>query len=221
MGKGGLVDITAQQRDDYLYRDELEPHKIRAEAIRKAHPEVKDLMGHEPLTKYVAVATVAVHIFLAYLCKDLSWPMFVFATYAISGTFQGNLFLAIHEISHNLAFKELVHNRLLAMVCNLPLVVPYSYTFKPFHMAHHKFQGDHHVDTDIPCNWEATMTSCLPGKFVWIFFQIFAYALRPTLLKPELVPYDRWLLLNWTLCLSFDAVPVARPGPSLTRVSFR
>lgn len=35
-----------------------------------------------------------------------------------------------------------------------------------------------HVDTDIPTQWEAKMTSNPLGKFVWLFFQIFAYALR-------------------------------------------
>jgi sphingolipid delta-4 desaturase len=215
MGKGGLVDITMQKRTDYLYRDSLEPHKSRMEAIRKAHPEVKELLGPEPLTKYVAVAIVCTHVALAYFCKDLSWPWFLLATYAISGTFQGNLFLAIHEISHNLAFKSLIHNRLLAMFCNLPLVIPYAYTFKPFHMAHHKYQGDHHVDTDIPCNWEAKMTSNPIGKFIWLFFQIFAYALRPCMLKPELMNYDGWLALNWGLCLSFDAVVLHYWGPNV------
>merc|ERR1712166_387082 len=206
MGKGGLINITNQKLTDFLYRDGQEPHKMRAEAIRKAHPEVKELMGPEPLTKYMAVAVVLTHVSIAYFCKDFSWPWFLFASYAISGSFQGNLFLAIHEISHNLAFKDLTKNRLLAMFCNLPLVIPYSHTFKPYHMAHHKFQGDHNVDTDIPCRLEAWFTTTLPGKFVWIFFQIFAYALRPTILKPELVPFDGWLALNWSLCLSFDAV---------------
>jgi len=207
MGRGGEAkNITNQKLTDFLYREEHEPHKKRAEAIRKAHPEVKELMGPEPLTKYMAVAIVLSHVFIAFLCKDLSLPWFLFASYAICGTFQGGLFLAIHEISHNLAFKSLIKNRLLAMFCNLPLVVPYSHTFKPYHMAHHKFQGDHNVDTDIPCRLEALFTSTKLGKFVWIFFQIFAYALRPTILKPGLVPFDSWLALNWAMCLSFDAV---------------
>lgn len=170
-------------------------------------------MGPEPLTKFIAFGVVVAHVTSAYFCKDLSLPWFVLATYCLSGTFQANLFLAIHEISHNLAFKELKYNRLLAMFCNLPLVVPYSYTFKPFHMAHHRFQGDHHVDTDIPTGWEAKMTSNPLGKFVWLFFQIFAYALRPCFLKPEMVPYDLNLVMNWVFCLSFDFAILKFCGP--------
>ena len=84
---------------------------------------------------------------------------FLLATYAISGTFQANLFLAVHEVTHNLAFSDYKKSRLLAMVpfpssppvppslfvqvANMPLVIPYCITFKPYHQDHHKYQGDH------------------------------------------------------------------------------
>merc|ERR1711865_1084780 len=123
MGKGGkTLDISTQVRTDFLYRDEKEPHRARNLAIRKAHPEVKLLEGPEPLTKYVVLGTVIAHVTLAILLKDLSWPWFILATYAISGTFQGNLFLAIHEVTHNLAFHDYKKSRLLAMV-QRPLVI--------------------------------------------------------------------------------------------------
>eukprot|EP00658_Telonema_sp_P-2_P022498 TRINITY_DN189_c0_g1_i13.p1 TRINITY_DN189_c0_g1~~TRINITY_DN189_c0_g1_i13.p1 ORF type:complete len:350 (+),score=47.29 TRINITY_DN189_c0_g1_i13:219-1268(+) len=207
------VHPVLTNRTEYLLRDGPEPHKIRAEAIRKAHPEVKELMGTEPLTKFVAVSVVVAAFFCAYLTKDLSGGWWLLATYAISGTFQGNLFLAIHEIAHNLAFKSLVANRLLAIFCNLPLMLPYAYTFKPFHMAHHKSQGEDGVDTDIPSKWEAKLTSNFVGKFCWLFCQIFAYAIRPGMIKPDLIPWDRWLVLNWVVQFSFDAVVVYFWGP--------
>jgi sphingolipid delta-4 desaturase len=215
MGKGGkkTSDISAQKLNDYLYRNDPEPHRARNTAIRKAHPEVKKLEGPEPLTKWVVLGTVTVHVTLAILCRNLSWPWFLLATYAISGTFQANLFLAIHEVTHNLAFSDYKKSRLLAMVANMPLVIPYCITFKPYHQDHHKYQGDHHVDTDIPTQWEAKMTQNPLGKFVWLFFQIFAYALRPCLLKPEKVPYGPWLALNWVFCVSFDATILYNFGP--------
>lgn len=205
--------MPAQPRGDFIYRAGGEPHASRREAIRAAHPEVSRLMGPEPLTKYIVVAVMAAHLATTYLAKDLPLPWFVAATYVVSGTFQANLFLAIHEISHNLAFRDLRCNRLLAMLCNLPLLVPYAYAFKPYHMAHHRYQGDHGVDTDIPTALEARLTTTRLGKAAWLCLQLFAYALRPCLLKPGLLACDRWSALNWALCLAFDLAALRVWGP--------
>jgi len=37
---------------------------------------------------------------------------------------------AIHEITHNLAFKGIKATKFLAMVANLPIAIPYAVTFK-------------------------------------------------------------------------------------------
>jgi hypothetical protein len=50
--------------------------------------------------------------------------------YLIGATANQNLFLAIHEISHNLAFKSPLGNRLLAIFANLPIGLPYSAAFR-------------------------------------------------------------------------------------------
>ena len=61
----------------------------------------------------------------------LSWP-FLTTAYVIGATANQNLFLAIHEISHNLAFKSPFGNRLLAIFANLPIGIPYSAAFRVF-----------------------------------------------------------------------------------------
>jgi sphingolipid delta-4 desaturase len=48
----------------------------------------------------------------------------------IGGTANHNLFLAIHEITHNLAFKGIKPNKLIAIFANLPIGIPYSAAFK-------------------------------------------------------------------------------------------
>jgi hypothetical protein len=50
--------------------------------------------------------------------------------YVIGATANQNLFLAIHEISHNLAFRSPRMNRALAVVANLGIGVPYSASFR-------------------------------------------------------------------------------------------
>ena len=89
-------------------------------------------MGHTPLTKYIVFAVVALQLVTAHWASKrspLSWQ-FVLASYVIGGTANQNLFLAIHEITHNLAFKGIWKNKALAIVANLPIGVPYAMMFK-------------------------------------------------------------------------------------------
>ena len=89
-------------------------------------------MGHEPFTKYIVVGVVTVQLITAFLlrhARPLSIP-FILAGYVIGGTANHNLFLAIHEITHNLAFKSIKANKILAIIANLPIGVPYAVTFK-------------------------------------------------------------------------------------------
>jgi sphingolipid 4-desaturase/C4-monooxygenase len=48
----------------------------------------------------------------------------------VGATANQNLFLAIHEISHNLAFRSPLANRILAIFANLPIGLPYSAAFR-------------------------------------------------------------------------------------------
>jgi hypothetical protein len=109
-----------------------EPHRSRRQAIIKVHPEVTKLCGPEPLTKWLVLAVVALQVSCAWLLRDthpLDWR-FLATAYFIGATANQNLFLAIHEISHNLAFREAWKNRILAVFANLPIGIPYSASFR-------------------------------------------------------------------------------------------
>ena len=117
---------------DFFWTYTEEPHRTRRQAIIKAHPEVTKLCGPEPLTKYVVLLVVSLQVLCAYLVRDspfLSWQVFLTA-YIIGATANQNLFLAIHEISHNLAFKSANANRAIAVFANLPIGIPYSASFR-------------------------------------------------------------------------------------------
>ncbi len=89
-------------------------------------------MGYEPLTKWVVLGVVSLQLITACLLSKthpLS-PIFLLCAYAIGGTANHNLFLAIHEITHNLAFKGIKANKALAIFANLPIGIPYSAAFK-------------------------------------------------------------------------------------------
>ena len=97
-----------------------------------AFSQVTKLCGPEPLTKYFVLAVVALQVMFAVCLHNTSMLSlkFVLAAYVIGATANQNLFLAIHEISHNLAFKAPLANRLFAVFANLPIGVPYSAAFR-------------------------------------------------------------------------------------------
>lgn len=139
--------------DQFFWSYTEEPHRTRRQAIIKAHPEVlcrwclvcysivqsltwapqvTKLCGYEPLTKYLVLAVVSLQIACAAWlrrCPILS-ARFLLVAYIVGATANQNLFLAIHEISHNLAFKSATANRLFAILANLPIGVPYSAAFR-------------------------------------------------------------------------------------------
>lgn len=89
-------------------------------------------MGCAPSTKYVVALVVGIQLFACYYLRNTS-PLslkFLLTAYIVGATANQNLFLAIHEVTHNLAFKTMQANRLLAIFANLPIGIPYAMMFK-------------------------------------------------------------------------------------------
>ncbi|PWY86222.1 methionine aminopeptidase [Aspergillus heteromorphus CBS 117.55] len=206
--------------DHFFWTYTEEPHRSRRQAIIKAHPEVTKLCGPEPLTKWVVLGVVSLQVCCAYLLRDtsmFSWKFLVTA-YVIGATANQNLFLAIHEISHNLAFRSPMANRLLAIFANIPIGVPYSAAFRPYHLTHHKSLGVTGLDTDLPTAVEAFFLDSLLGKAFFCTFQIFFYAVRPMFIYSP--PFTYIHLLNLVFELSFDYALTKFCGGSLQPVLY-
>ncbi|KAG9051343.1 hypothetical protein FS837_009610 [Tulasnella sp. UAMH 9824] len=198
--------------NDFLWLMTEEPHRSRRAAILKAHPEVTKLMGHEPLTKYIVGAVVIIQLTTLWVLRrshPLSFP-FLFAAYAIGGTANHNLFLAIHEITHNLAFKGIAANKWFAIFANLPIGIPYATTFKKYHIDHHKQLGEDGVDTDLPTGLELALLRNVAGKAFFCTFQILFYALRPGFVKSQRI--TSWHIKNVLVQLLFDYLIVTYVG---------
>lgn len=198
----------------------------------KIRLQITKLCGPEPLTKYVVAAVVALQVGLAYMLQSTPfWSLKFWAVaYVIGATANQNLFLAIHEISHNLAFRNPQANRLFAIFANLPIGIPYSASFRvrfpivtltlgykkskmpltsysqPYHLTHHKSLGVDGLDTDLPTALEAFMFNSILGKAFFCTFQIFFYAIRP--MTVYRVPLTSIHALNIAVQLAFDAILV-------------
>eukprot|EP00307_Rebecca_sp_RCC1486_P014035 CAMPEP_0119406082 /NCGR_PEP_ID=MMETSP1335-20130426/548_1 /TAXON_ID=259385 /ORGANISM="Chrysoculter rhomboideus, Strain RCC1486" /LENGTH=326 /DNA_ID=CAMNT_0007430141 /DNA_START=22 /DNA_END=1002 /DNA_ORIENTATION=- len=185
MGGGTGSGADASVSTDFYWSTEDEPHASRRKAILKKYPEVQKLMGPEPRTKWIVFTLVTLQISLSIVLQEASWPVYVGAAYIVGATATHALFLAIHELAHNLGAKRPEANRLIAIVANLPIVFPYCITFKQYHIDHHKHQGVDGVDTDIPARLEAAIFRGPLGKLVWCMHQILFYALRPMMIKSQ------------------------------------
>lgn len=180
--------------NDFYWVEEREPHFDRRKAILKEHPEVKKLFGADPKLKYVTVGLVLVQLTIALFIHHLSWLPFLLVTYIIGSTIASALFLAVHEITHYLAFKSKRNNNILALIANLPIVFPYAMSFQVYHALHHWDQGKDGIDVDIPTPTEANTFRGFIGKLIWFLNQIFAYAFRPIFVKP--IKLTKWQIYN-------------------------
>ena len=169
-------------------------------------------MGADPTIAWIVIAMVAAQIITAYFVKDSSIAFILFLGYVWGGVINHSMTLAIHEISHNLAFghSRPLANRALAVFGNLALGVPYAVVFKKYHLEHHKYQGDDEMDVDIPSRLEAKLFRTTFTKFLWVLLQPFFYALRPLFLRPK--PLTHLELINFTVQALFDIVIVMTMG---------
>ncbi|EOD13051.1 dihydroceramide delta(4)-desaturase, partial [Emiliania huxleyi CCMP1516] len=216
MGKGGsstaAVEAPAVRgakgklvaRTDFFWDDNDEPHAARRKAIMKAHPEVSRLTGPEWRSKYICLfALVLPQIWLSVVTADLPWLPYLAIAYVFGATITQALFLAIHELAHNLFFKSPLHNRLFSMVANWPIGIPYTIPFRGYHLEHHKFQGVDGVDTDVPSYFEAQHIRGPLSKTAWACCQILTYALRPMFIKAQDITAMH--VTNWAVQIAFDA----------------
>jgi sphingolipid delta-4 desaturase len=104
-------------------------------------------------------------------------------------------------------------NRGLAIVANLPHLLPSAVSFQKYHLKHHAFQGVYELDADIPNRWEARLVgSSVLGKALWLLlFPIFQVT-RPPRLK-EIRLFDGWVFVNIAVQIAYDALVLWLLGP--------
>ncbi|XP_041071237.1 sphingolipid delta(4)-desaturase/C4-monooxygenase DES2 [Carcharodon carcharias] len=197
------MGIRMKRNDfEWVYSDQ--PHTQRRKEMLAKYPEIKSLMGPDPNLKWIVFGMVLTQTIACFFVKDLSWKWIIFWAYAFGGAVNHSLTLAIHDISHNVAFgnKLAKWNRLFAMFANLPIGMPYSASFKKYHIDHHRYLGGNGLDVDIPTDIEGWFF-CTPfRKVIWLILQPLFYALRPLYVNPK--PITRLEVLNAVVQFAYD-----------------
>lgn len=178
----------------FTWDQKREPHFERRKKIINEFPEVKKLFGVDRLLAFKVLFVVLLQLAIPVFFLPENPILFVFLLFVVGATLAQILFLAVHELSHNLASRKEPVNNILSLITNFPLVFPYAMAFKVYHLEHHWHQGKEGVDTDIPSEQEAMLFRGFMGKFVWMVSQILFYALRPMFVRP-LRP-NRWMVIN-------------------------
>ncbi|XP_078254981.1 sphingolipid delta(4)-desaturase DES1 [Rhinoraja longicauda] len=197
-----MGNTVAREDFEWVYTDQ--PHTTRRREILAKYPEIKLLMGPDHNLKWIVTLMVAVQVLAFYLVKDLDWKWVIFWAYMFGGCVNHSITLAIHEISHNAAFgnKYAQFNRYFGMFANFPVGLPYSVSFKRYHMDHHRYMGGNGIDVDIPTEFEGWFFCTRLRKLFWVILQPLFYATRPLYINPK--PITHLEITNLVVQLTFN-----------------
>lgn len=195
-----------QGKDSFIRGAANEPHIQRRREMLRKYPEIKQLLGHESKTKYIAVFLFLLQVMVAFSMRNQTLLTWFLVVYCIGATINHSLFVVVHEITHHLGFKSKTANRLFGIFINLPLGVPVAMGFEKYHYLHHRFLGHSNKDVDIPFFSEARLFNSRMGKFIWLLIQPLTYTVRPLLKCPKSV--TSWEILNIAVQLIFNGVVV-------------
>jgi sphingolipid 4-desaturase/C4-monooxygenase len=189
---------------DFIHSQEAEPHIQRTREIIKKYPQIKDLMGRNPMTFAYIIGVVALQISIAILVSKVSWIWALVLAFGVGAFANHALFTLIHECAHNLVFRNRTINMLAGILCDLPHCIPSSVQFRKYHLKHHAFQGHYEIDADIPSRWEAKLIgNSSIGKAIWLLFFPLFQMTRPPRLK-EIEFNSIWVWIDSIVVIAFD-----------------
>ena len=195
-----------QAKTDFIHTTTSEPHRFRTKEILKEFPDMRKLIGKNPLSFLAILGLVGSQMVLCILLAEQPWWAVIATAYLIGAFADHGLFVLIHECAHRLIFKKPEANRISGILANIPLIFPSSVSFEMYHIKHHSFQGIHELDGDLPNYWEAKLINhYFIGKVIWLFFYPLFQLFRIQRLK-EIQPFNKWVALNWFVQILFFAL---------------
>ena len=158
-----------------------EPHARRRRELLARYPQIRRLAGFDRSTAVVTVVVAAAQLAIAGAAAHahLRWWILVGLAYVVGAPLTHWLSMAIHETSHKLAARTRRANELVALVANLPMVLPVAATFHRYHLDHHRLLDVVGGDTDLPLDFEVRWVGrSTARKALWLFLHPLVYIAR-------------------------------------------
>ncbi len=200
----------------YHSETDEQSHVIRCREIMKKHPEVANLIGRNPYTALIMVFLLTLQFSLAIWLGKMGteyWWLTLIVAYIIGAFANHNLYVVVHEATHNMIFKNRLANRWVCLLSDTANGLPGALGFSTYHLRHHAHLGDYAIDTDIATKWEAKLIgNSTWRKALWLFlfpvFQIFR-----TFRIENVNTWNKWVLINIALVVVVDVAVVMLIGP--------
>ncbi|MCP4912001.1 MAG: fatty acid desaturase [Oligoflexia bacterium] len=193
-----------EKQRDYTMIEGPNIHVTRRRDILREHPEVRNLTGPYYLSAVYITLVVSFQLILAYFLRDQAWYVILAVAYFVGAFANHSLYVMIHECCHNLVLKGSFLNKIMGIICDIPLVLPSAMGFRKYHMIHHKHLGEYSYDPDITSYTEARLIgNSAFMKTLWLFFFSISQALRP--LKVQYyTPLNIWTVINTIVILAIN-----------------
>jgi sphingolipid delta-4 desaturase len=200
--------------DQFYHLNKTDYHQSRKrEIMAKYGPQIVQLQGPNSTSAYYIVVLVALSFSLAIYFNNASWWLIVPASFFIGAFIHHALYVQIHECTHNLVFRTRFSNKLMGLICDLPLVFPSSMAFRKYHMYHHRHLGHEELDPDVPPQWEAQLIGNTSWrKALWIILYFISQATRPAKMKSVTV-MNFWMFFNIIFVLLINLAILTFIGP--------
>ena len=181
---------------DFIYNDQPNSHIRRRREILAAHPEIRSLYGAYPPSAIYITLIVLFQFGVSYFLREQTWWLVTIVAYLVGAFAHHALYVMIHECTHNVVLKSAFGNKIMGLVCDLPLVLPSAMGFRKYHMIHHKHLGEYSYDPDIVSRTEANLVgNSAIKKSLWLMFFSISQGLRP--LKVQFYkPLNAWTISN-------------------------
>ncbi len=119
-----MLSLIMKKQRTFILVDGPNYHISRRREILAKYPEVRSLYGnYYPSALYIALIVIF-QLALSFLFRDLSWWIIMILAYCIGAFAHHALYVMIHECTHNVVMKTSLGNKVMGIVCDIPLVLP-------------------------------------------------------------------------------------------------